>query len=45
MRYFIMKKPKKQKLQQIAFNHSSDIEFKDLMSFYKRYTAKSCYFC
>ena len=36
MRYLIMKVPKKQ-LQQIAFNHSSDIEFKDL---YKKFTTK-----
>ena len=36
MHYLIMKVPKKQ-LQQIAFNHSSDIEFKDL---YKKFTTK-----
>ena len=33
--YFIMKTPNKQELQQITFNHSSDIEFKDFMKFYK----------
>ena len=38
--YFIMRVPKKQNLQQIAFNHSPDIEFKNFMSFYKRFTAK-----
>ena len=27
--YFIMKIPKKRELQQIVFNHSSDIYFKD----------------
>ena len=30
--YFIIKTPNKQKVQQIAFNHSSDIDFKDLMN-------------
>ena len=35
MHYFIMKIPDKQKLQQIAFNHSSDIDFKDFMNHYK----------
>ena len=30
--------PVKQELQQIAFNHSSDIDFKDLMNLYKKYT-------
>ena len=39
--YFIMKIPNKQKLHQIAFNHSSDIEFKDFMNIYKTCTAKS----
>ena len=28
------------KLQQIAFNHSSNIDFKDSMNAYKKYTAK-----
>ena len=31
--YFIMKIPNKRQLQQIAFNKSSDIDFKDLMNF------------
>ena len=35
-----MKIPDKRELQQVAFNHSSDIEFKDLMNLYKQYTAK-----
>ena len=30
--YFIMKILHKQELQQIAFNHSSDIDFKDFMN-------------
>ena len=34
--YFIMKIPKKQELQQIAFNHSSDIDFKDFINLYKK---------
>ena len=38
--YFIMKIPKKQELQQIAFNHSSDINFKNFMNLYKKCTAK-----
>ena len=40
-RYFIMKIPSKWELQQIAFNHSSDIDFKDFMNLYKKCTAKS----
>ena len=35
-----MKTPSKWELQQIAFNHSSDIDFKDFMNFYKKCTAK-----
>ena len=38
--YFIMKVPNKLKLQQIAFNHSSDIDFQDLMNLYKHCAAK-----
>ena len=34
--YFIMKILNKQGLQQIAFNHSSDIDFKDFMNLYKK---------
>ena len=33
--YFVIKIPKEQKLHQIAFNHSSDIDFKDIMNLYK----------
>ena len=32
--------PNKRELQQIALNHSSDINFQDLMNFYKKCTAK-----
>ena len=38
--YFVMKIPNKRELQQIAFNHSSDIDFKDLMNLYKKCIAK-----
>ena len=38
--YFVMKIPNKCELQQIAFNHSSDIDFKDFMNLYKKCTAK-----
>ena len=33
-----MKIPNKRELQQIALNHSSDIDFKDFMNIYKKYT-------
>ena len=36
--YFIMKIPNKRELQQIASNHSSDIDFKDFIKLYKEYT-------
>ena len=36
--FFIMKIPNKRKLQQIALNHSSDIDFKDFIKIYKKYT-------
>ena len=38
--YFIMKILSKRKLHQIAFNHSSDIDFKNFMNLYKKCTAK-----
>ena len=38
--YFIMRIPNRRKLQQIVFNHSSDIDFRDFMRFYKKCTAK-----
>ena len=38
--FFIMKIPNKRELQQIALNHSSDIDFKDLMKIYKKCAAK-----
>ena len=33
--YFTMKTPSKRELQQIAFNHSSDIDFNEFMNLYK----------
>ena len=38
--YSVMKIPNKRKLEQIAFNHSSDIDFQDFMNLYKKGTAK-----
>ena len=38
--YFVMKIPCKQKLQQIAFNHSTDIDFQEFMNLYKKWAAK-----
>ena len=35
-----MKISKKQELQQIAFDNSSDIELKDFINSYKKFTAK-----
>ena len=39
--YIIMKIPNKRELQQIAFNHSSDIDFQDFMNLHKKCTAES----
>ena len=39
-----MKIPNKRELQQIVFNPSSDINFKDNMNLYRKCTAKPCYF-
>ena len=39
--YFVMKIPNKREFWQIVFNHSSDIDFQDLMNLYKKCTAKS----
>ena len=36
--FFIMKIRNKRELQQIALNYSSDIDFKDFMKIYKKYT-------
>ena len=42
--YFIMKIPNKQELQQIAFNHSSDIDFQDFTNLHKKCSAKLYFF-
>ena len=38
--FFIKKIPNKRELQQIAVNHSSDIDFQDFIKIYKKCTAK-----
>ena len=38
--FFIMKIPNKRELQQIAINHLSDINTKDFINIYKKYTDK-----
>ena len=42
--FFIIKIPNKIELQQIALNHSSDIDFKDFMKIYKKCTTEPYYF-
>ena len=42
--FFIAKIPNKRELQQIALNHSSDIDFMDSIKIYKKYTAELCSF-
>ena len=39
--FVIMKTPNKRELQQIALNHSPDIDFKDFMKIYKKCTTES----
>ena len=38
--FFIMKIPNKRELQQIATNHSCDIDFKDFIKIYKKCAAE-----
>ena len=38
--FFIVKIPNKRELHKIALNHSSDIDFKDFMKIFKKYTAE-----
>ena len=38
--FFIIKIPNKRELQQTALNHSSDIDFKDFMKIFKKYTTE-----
>ena len=42
--YFIMKVENRWELQQIAFNHSSGIDFKDFINLYKKCTVKQVCF-
>ena len=39
--FFIMEIPNKRELQQIALNHSSDIDFKDFIKIYEKYKKAS----
>ena len=38
--YFVMKIPNKREPQQIVYNHSSDIDFKDFLNLHKKCAAK-----
>ena len=38
--YFSMNIPSKRELQQIALSHSSDIDFKDIITIHEKCTAK-----
>ena len=38
--FFTLKIPNKRELQEITFNNSSDIDFKDFMNLYEKCTAK-----
>ena len=44
MHYFIMKIPNKREIQEIAFNPSSDIDFKGFINLYKKCTPKPYFF-
>ena len=37
---FIIKIPSERELQQIVLNHSPDVDFKDFLKIYKKYTAE-----
>ena len=39
-----MKIPNKREFQQIALNHSSNIDFKDFFKIYKKFTAEPYFF-
>ena len=39
-----MKIPNERELQQIALNHSSDVDFKDFIKIYKKRTAEPYFF-
>ena len=42
--FFMMKLPNKRKLQRIALNRLSDINSKDFINIYEKYTAEPCSF-
>ena len=42
--YFVLKIPNKRELQQMAFNHSSDINFQKCKNLYEMCTKKPCSF-
>ena len=42
--FFIMKIPKKRELQEVALNHSSDIDFKDFIKIYKKMNCRTISF-
>ena len=42
--FFIMKIPNRRELQDVALNHSSDIDFKDFIKIYKKCTVEPYYF-
>ena len=44
MHYFIIKIPNKRELQETAFNHSSNIDFKDFINPYKKIYHKTIFF-
>ena len=39
--YFVVKIPNKRELQQIAFDHSPDIDFQDFINLYKKCSSKT----
>ena len=39
--YFVIKIPSKRELQQVALNHSSNIDFQDLINLYKKCTTET----
>ena len=44
MHYIVIKIPNKKGLQQISFNHSSDIDFQDFLNLYKKVYCKTVSF-
>ena len=42
--FFVMKTPNQSELNQIALNHSSDIDFKGFITIYTKYNAEPYYF-